>query len=298
MSVYVVVRRARRCRRSRRRRSRSAATGTRSRAARCRSTCRGRRSASRRPARRRRSWAATVLAGGAGTTALGALVERVAAGVVRRGHDDHDGVALVVVGERVRGVGGAGDVDAVRAVLVAALPLVGVGDRVGARPGAGRRRSACRPASTPPRDGGRGRVARRRGDDRGASRRRVAVTSPPSLSAVTTTVIGVADVVRARRVGVAVAPGMSAQLVAVGVAALPLVGVVDRRVPVQVPGVGGQRAAVGPGSPVMAGRRGVDRRGGRDRAAVGAEASVVEPPGFVAVTSTTIAWPTSAPAGE
>ena len=32
--------------------------------------------------------------------------------------------------------------------------------------------------------------------------------------------------------------------------------------------------------------------------AVGAEASVVEPPAFVAVTSTTIAWPTSAPVGE
>ena len=32
--------------------------------------------------------------------------------------------------------------------------------------------------------------------------------------------------------------------------------------------------------------------------AVGAEASVDEPPGFVAVTSTTSAWPTSAGTGE
>ena len=32
--------------------------------------------------------------------------------------------------------------------------------------------------------------------------------------------------------------------------------------------------------------------------AVGAEVSVDEPPGFVAVTSTTSTWPTSAPVGE
>ena len=42
---------------------------------------------------------ATVLAGGAGTTALGALVELSLPASFVGGHDDHDGVAAVVLAD-------------------------------------------------------------------------------------------------------------------------------------------------------------------------------------------------------
>src|SRR3954464_6404214 len=59
---------------------------------------------------------------------------RVAAARVRGGDDDADGVADVGGREVVGGAGGAGDVGAVGAGGVAALPLVGEGDRGRAGP--------------------------------------------------------------------------------------------------------------------------------------------------------------------
>src|SRR5699024_5734113 len=56
---------------------------------------------------------------------------------VRAGDDDAYGAADVAGAERVGAGRGSGDVGAVRAVGVAALPLVRVGDRVGAREAAG-----------------------------------------------------------------------------------------------------------------------------------------------------------------
>ena len=66
--------------------------------------------------------------------------------------------------------------------------------------------------------------------------------------------------------------------------------------PVQVPG---SAVSVPPsaGVPLMLG--GVALAGGAAlTGAVGADAWLVEPPGFVAVTTTTIAWPASAGPGE
>ena len=103
-------------------------------------------------------------------------VAGVAAGGVRAGHLDAHGVAGVGVGERVGRVGRAGDIRAVRAGRVAALPLVGVGHRLRAVPravvrgqrlagrgraGGGRRDDADRRRGRD-RDGDRARRPRRR----------------------------------------------------------------------------------------------------------------------------------------
>ncbi len=67
-------------------------------------------------------------------------------------------------------------------------------------------------------------------------------------------------------------------------------------VPVQVPG---STVTVPPSAGVPVTLGGTVLTGGSAvTAAVGAEVSVAEPPPFVAVTSTTIAWPASAPVGE
>ena len=176
------------CRRSRRRRRRSAATGRRSRSGPCRSTCRGRRSAS---GRRRACRSPRRRAGGGGagrppTLELGTRRRGVGAGGVRAGDLDDDRVADVGRRQRVGRAGGAGDVGAVAAVGVAALPLVGVGDRRGAGPGAGIGGQRLAVARACPRRSGRRCWP-------AASASAVAVgaaavgTLPPALVAVTTT---------------------------------------------------------------------------------------------------------------
>ena len=90
---------------------------------------------------------------------------RLGARGVGGGHDHDDHGAGHVAGGHVRAAGGAVDVDALRAVGVAALPLVRVGQRARARPGA--RVGRQRPADVIVAGDRRGdRVGRRRGQDR------------------------------------------------------------------------------------------------------------------------------------
>ena len=127
----------RRCRCSWSRRRRSAATGSRSRAGACRSRCRRPRSACGRR-RRCRRWPGRVTETG-GAASIGPTVvdgTEVCSPLSPVTIDAH-GRADVVGAERVRLVRGAGDVGAVGAGGVAALPLVGEVDRAGAGPRAG-----------------------------------------------------------------------------------------------------------------------------------------------------------------
>ena len=197
-----------------------------------------------------------------GQEGAGRARRAVAAAVVGRGHDDHDSVALVIVAERVAVVGRAVDVLAVVAVLVAALPLVGVGDRRRAAPGAGAGRQ--RPTQLHgARDDRRGRVVRRRSADRGGGDRRGDGDVGDRVGGGHDHGDRVPDVVPARRVGVVRGAGDVGAVDAVGVAALPLIRVVDRQRAGPGPGLGGERATVGRGAR-DARRHRVHRRVGGD----------------------------------
>ena len=149
-----------------------------------------------------------------------------AAGVAGGDLDD-DRVIDVGGHERVGGVGGAGDVEAVRAVGVAALPLVGVGDRRRAGPGSvdGGQRLAVLEHAGDRRDE---RVDRRRGLRR-SRLRRVAGHAAATVGRGHDDAQDVVDVAGHQRVGgVDRAEDVDA-VGAVLVAALPLVGEVERR---------------------------------------------------------------------
>ena len=133
-----------------------------------------------------------------------------AAAGVRAGDAHADRAADVGRGERVGRAGRAGDVGAARARGVAAPPLVGVGDRRRARPGA---------------DGGRQRLAVARGAARSSAARcstggsatttavcaEVACALPATFVAVTRTRIVAPTSAGVSVRGRAVAPAMSAQ---------------------------------------------------------------------------------------
>ena len=120
------------------RRRRSASTGRRSRSSRCRSRCRSVAVSVEPSSSVPLTTGTTVLTGGA-ASAGGVWAEPLggAAADVGGGHDDLDDVVDVAGHERVGRSSGAQDVDAVRAVGVAALPLVAEVDRLRADPGAG-----------------------------------------------------------------------------------------------------------------------------------------------------------------
>ena len=161
--------------------------------------------------------------GGAGSiTALGALVAVCVPASFVAVTTACDDVADVVRAERVRGAGRAGDVDAVGAVGVAALPLVRRSRTGRCRPRCpGRRSASRRPPSCPTRPG------------RPCSTGGAAATT--AVGTVVTSrrarVVGrghdglhdVADVAGAERVGRAGLAGDVDAAAAVGVAALPLV---------------------------------------------------------------------------
>ena len=97
--------------------------------------------------------------GSTATLAPGTEVATSSPGAVGRGDLDHDRVADVGGRQVVGRAGGAGDVGAVRAVGVAALPLVRVGERVGAGPACRWSALSVEPSSSVPRDDRDDRVA-------------------------------------------------------------------------------------------------------------------------------------------
>ena len=190
------------------------------------------------------------------------------AGVVGGGHHDaHDG-ADVVAAQRVGRVGRADEVDAVVAERVAALPLVGVEQRLRAGPGAvvGGQRLAVHAVAG---DGGQRRCWQGGSTVTAALGAVAAPVTPPALEAVTSARMVRVDVGRGQRVRAARLAGDRHAVGARAVAALPHDVEVDRRRAGPGAGVERERAALGRGAGEgrggRVGRRVGDHGAGRGR---------------------------------